>query len=105
MEGKLKAEIIQDPAAYVSRDPEMAQTLLDQRQSGKPSLPSRAHSAASLSALLRSSSCMLFLMCRPSSRLPISRFSAAASATTISTARLPCRPLVRRQDAAADHQL
>ncbi|EFN59339.1 hypothetical protein CHLNCDRAFT_56697 [Chlorella variabilis] len=41
VEGKLKAEIIQDPAAYVSRDPEMAQTLLDQRQSGKPSLPSR----------------------------------------------------------------
>ena len=26
---------LQDPAAYVSRDPEMAQTLLDQRQSGK----------------------------------------------------------------------
>ncbi|KAI3433722.1 hypothetical protein D9Q98_003530 [Chlorella vulgaris] len=35
VEGKLKAEIIQDPAAYVSRDPEMVQTLLDQRQSGK----------------------------------------------------------------------
>ena len=35
MEGKLKAEIIQDPARYVSRDPEMAQTLLDQRQAGK----------------------------------------------------------------------
>ena len=25
VEGKLKAEILQDPAAYVSRDPEMAQ--------------------------------------------------------------------------------
>ena len=35
VEGKLKAEIIQDPARYVSRDPEMAQTLLDQRQAGK----------------------------------------------------------------------
>lgn len=35
MEGKLKAEIIQAPERYVSRDPEMAQTLLDQRQSGK----------------------------------------------------------------------
>lgn len=35
MEGKLKAEIIQDPERYVSRDPEMAQTLLDQRQAGK----------------------------------------------------------------------
>ena len=28
VEGKLKAEILQDPAAYVSRDPEMAQVLL-----------------------------------------------------------------------------
>ncbi|KAL4432385.1 hypothetical protein ABPG77_001684 [Micractinium sp. CCAP 211/92] len=35
VEGKLKAEIIQDPARYVARDPEMAQTLLDQRQAGK----------------------------------------------------------------------
>ncbi|KAL4430736.1 hypothetical protein ABPG75_005992 [Micractinium tetrahymenae] len=35
VEGKLKAEIIQDPARYVTRDPEMAQTLLDQRQAGK----------------------------------------------------------------------
>ncbi|PRW58251.1 5 -nucleotidase domain-containing 4 isoform X1 isoform A [Chlorella sorokiniana] len=35
VEGKLKAEIIQDPERYVSRDPEMAQTLLDQRQAGK----------------------------------------------------------------------
>ncbi|PNW73801.1 hypothetical protein CHLRE_13g573150v5 [Chlamydomonas reinhardtii] len=35
VEGKLKAEIIQAPERYVELDPEMAQTLLDQRDSGK----------------------------------------------------------------------
>lgn len=35
VEGKLKAEIIQDPAKYVERDPAMARTLLDQREAGK----------------------------------------------------------------------
>jgi HAD superfamily 5'-nucleotidase-like hydrolase len=35
VEGKLKAEIVQDPAKFIERDPELAQTLLDQRASGK----------------------------------------------------------------------
>ncbi|GLC35595.1 hypothetical protein PLESTM_000341200 [Pleodorina starrii] len=35
VEGKLKAEIIQAPERYVELDPEMAQALLDQRDSGK----------------------------------------------------------------------
>lgn len=35
VEGKLKAEIIQAPEKYVELDPEMANTLLDQRDSGK----------------------------------------------------------------------
>lgn len=35
VEGQLKAEIIQDPASYVEQDPDMAQTLLDQREAGK----------------------------------------------------------------------
>ncbi|KAL6763622.1 putative cytosolic purine 5-nucleotidase [Haematococcus lacustris] len=35
VEGKLKAEIIQAPEKYVELDPGMAQTLLDQRDSGK----------------------------------------------------------------------
>ncbi|EIE26811.1 HAD-superfamily hydrolase [Coccomyxa subellipsoidea C-169] len=35
VEGKLKAEIIQDPSSYVELDPDMAQTLLDQKRAGK----------------------------------------------------------------------
>lgn len=35
VEGKLKAEIIQQPENYVELDPEMAQTLMDQKDSGK----------------------------------------------------------------------
>ncbi|GAB4817883.1 hypothetical protein N2152v2_004929 [Parachlorella kessleri] len=35
VEGKLKAEIIQDPARYVELDPQTAQALLDQKQAGK----------------------------------------------------------------------
>ncbi len=35
VEGKLKAEIVQEPEKYVELDPDMAQTLLDQAQSGK----------------------------------------------------------------------
>lgn len=35
VEGKLKAEIITAPERYVELDPEMAQTLLDQKDSGK----------------------------------------------------------------------
>ena len=32
VEGKLKAEIIQEPEKYVELDPDMAATLLDQRE-------------------------------------------------------------------------
>ena len=32
VEGQLKSDIIQDPASYVELDPDMAKTLLDQRQ-------------------------------------------------------------------------
>ncbi|GAX76350.1 hypothetical protein CEUSTIGMA_g3796.t1 [Chlamydomonas eustigma] len=35
VEGKLKSEIIQAPERFVELDPEMAQTLMDQRDSGK----------------------------------------------------------------------
>lgn len=35
VEGRLKAEIVQEPEKYVELDPDMAQTLLDQAQSGK----------------------------------------------------------------------
>ncbi|KAK9819835.1 hypothetical protein WJX72_002959 [[Myrmecia] bisecta] len=35
VEGKLKADIIQEPERYVELDPDMAQTLLDQREAGK----------------------------------------------------------------------
>jgi HAD superfamily 5'-nucleotidase-like hydrolase len=35
VEGKLKAEIVQDPAKFIKPDPELAQTLLDQRAAGK----------------------------------------------------------------------
>mmetsp|Transcript_7840 Transcript_7840/g.23125 ORF Transcript_7840/g.23125 Transcript_7840/m.23125 type:complete len:458 (+) Transcript_7840:208-1581(+) len=35
VEGKLKAEIIKDPARFVERDPAMARTLIDQREAGK----------------------------------------------------------------------
>eukprot|EP00879_Flechtneria_rotunda_P021250 GHRR01022387.1.p1 GENE.GHRR01022387.1~~GHRR01022387.1.p1 ORF type:complete len:407 (+),score=114.76 GHRR01022387.1:166-1386(+) len=35
VEGKLKREIIQAPEKYVEVDPEMAQTLLDQKEAGK----------------------------------------------------------------------
>lgn len=35
VEGKLKAEIIEDPGKFVELDPDMAQTLLDQRGAGK----------------------------------------------------------------------
>jgi len=35
VEGKLKAEIVQDPAKFIEKDPELAQTLLDQRAAGK----------------------------------------------------------------------
>ena len=35
VEGKLKSEIIQAPEKFVELDPQMAQTLLDQRDSGK----------------------------------------------------------------------
>jgi HAD superfamily 5'-nucleotidase-like hydrolase len=34
-EGRLKAEIVQEPARYVLPDPDVAQTLVDQRQAGK----------------------------------------------------------------------
>lgn len=33
----VQAEIIQDPASYVEQDPDMAQTLLDQREAVGPS--------------------------------------------------------------------
>ncbi len=32
VEGQLKGDIIQDPASYVELDPDMAKTLMDQRQ-------------------------------------------------------------------------
>jgi 5'-nucleotidase len=35
VEGELKAEIHADPQAFVEHDPELAQTLLDQKQAGK----------------------------------------------------------------------
>lgn len=35
VEGQLKGDIIQDPASYVELDPDMAKTLLHQRQAGK----------------------------------------------------------------------
>ncbi|KIZ07124.1 hypothetical protein MNEG_0828 [Monoraphidium neglectum] len=35
VEGKLKGEIIKDPSRFVELDPDMARTLLDQRDSGK----------------------------------------------------------------------
>ncbi|KAL4547860.1 hypothetical protein Ndes2526B_g07081 [Nannochloris sp. 'desiccata'] len=35
VEGKLKAEIVQDPAKFIEKDPDLAQTLLDQRAAGK----------------------------------------------------------------------
>lgn len=35
VEGKLKAEIMKAPEKYVELDPDMAATLLDQRDSGK----------------------------------------------------------------------
>lgn len=35
VEGKLKAEIVRDPAAFIIPDPELPQTLLDQRAAGK----------------------------------------------------------------------
>ena len=35
VEGKLKSEIIQEPEKFVELDPSMAQTLMDQRDSGK----------------------------------------------------------------------
>ena len=35
VEGKLKAEIVQDPARFIQLDPELAQALLDQRAAGK----------------------------------------------------------------------
>lgn len=35
VEGQLKGDIIQDPASYVELDPDMAKTLMDQRQAGK----------------------------------------------------------------------
>ena len=35
VEGRLKAEIMRAPAAFVEPDPELAQALLDQRAAGK----------------------------------------------------------------------
>ena len=35
VEGRLKAEIIEHPERYCELDPDMARTLLDQRDSGK----------------------------------------------------------------------
>ena len=52
VEGQLKGDIIQDPASYVELDPDMAKTLLDQRQAVRPS---------TLCALLHTYCCVVVL--------------------------------------------